>query len=296
VRGGARLMKPAPFTYHAPHTVEEAVALLAEYAEDGGRVIAGGQSLVPMMAFRLAAPAHLIDINPVTALGRLAIEDDVLSIGALVRHAMLETMAESMTDVGPLGRLLSTVARSIAHLPIRNRGTFCGSIVHADPSSEWCLAAATLSAEIVIRSARATRVVQAGDFFQGIMTTDLAPDEMVVECRIPRLAADTRFGFHEVSRRAGDYAMAAALVTYRIVDGRIADPRVGIGGIEALPRRLDAVEAALAGAVPGPDLFRAAAERAATVVDPMPDDKTVPALRRRLTRGVVERARKGSLS
>ena len=127
-------MKPAPFRYHAPKTVEEAVATLAEVAGEDGRVLAGGQSLVPIMAFRLARPAHLVDINGIAALARLAVDGDKLSIGACVRHAAFH---KPVVD-GPLGRLLSAVVRHIAHYPIRTRGTFCGSLAHADPASEWC--------------------------------------------------------------------------------------------------------------------------------------------------------------
>ena len=140
-------MKSAPFTYHAPKTVDDAVAILGEVAGDDGRILAGGQSLVPTMAFRLARPAHLVDINGVAALNRLAAEGDPLSIGACVRHAAFHRPVPD----GVLGRLLTTVVHHIAHYPIRTRGTFCGSIAHADPASEWCLAAATLGAEMVAK-------------------------------------------------------------------------------------------------------------------------------------------------
>ena len=143
-------MKPAPFRYHAPKTVEEAVATLAEVAGDDGRVLAGGQSLVPIMAFRLARPAHLVDINGIEALARLAVDGDKLCIGACVRHAAFH---KPVVD-GPLGRLLSAVVRHIAHYPIRTRGTFCGSLAHADPASEWCLVAAALDAEMVAQARR----------------------------------------------------------------------------------------------------------------------------------------------
>jgi carbon-monoxide dehydrogenase medium subunit len=285
-------MKPAPFVYHAPSTVDEAVALLAEYADADGRVIAGGQSVVPMMAFRLARPGHLIDINGIAELGRLTVEDGVLRIGATVRHATLETMAAD----GILGRLLSTVARSIAHPPIRNRGTFCGSIANADPASEWCLAAVTLGAEIIARSAREVRILSADAFFTGAMTTALAPDELVTECHIPLLPETALYGFNEVSRRAGDFAMAAALVTYRLEDGRIADPRIGIGGVEPCPRRLAEAEAMLAGATPNAGRFRSAAAAAAAAVMPMEDSQTSSEYRRRLTEAVVERALERSLA
>src|SRR5262245_37494901 len=182
-------MKPAAFRYHAPTTVAQAVALLAEVAPDDGRVLAGGQSLVPIMAFRLARPAHLVDINGVAALDLLTTKDGKLSIGVFVRHAAFYDM---IVD-GPLGCLLSTVVRHIGHHPIRTRGTFCGSLAHADPASEWCLVAATLDAEIVAVSSRGKRTIVARDHFQGIMTTALAEDELLTEVRLPLLPADTRF-------------------------------------------------------------------------------------------------------
>src|SRR5919201_5117554 len=162
-------MKPARFRYHAPKTIEEAVDTLAEVAGEDGRVLSGGQSLGPIMAFRLARPAHLVDINGVEDLRRLSVEGERLFIGACVRHAAFHT---PVVD-GPLGRLLATVVRHIAHYPIRTRGTFCGSIAHADPAAEWCLVAATLEADMILRSARGTRIIAAKDFFAGIMTTAL---------------------------------------------------------------------------------------------------------------------------
>src|SRR5882724_9462574 len=189
-------MKPAPFRYHAPKTIEEAVETLAEVASEDGRVLAGGQSLVPIMAFRLARPTHLVDINGVEALARLAVDGDKLSIGACVRHAAFH---KPVVD-GPLGRLLAAVVRHIAHYPIRTRGTFCGSLAHADPASEWCLVAATLGAQIVAVSTRGTRTLAAADFFHGVMSTALAPDELLVEVRLPLLPNGARFGFFEYSR------------------------------------------------------------------------------------------------
>jgi carbon-monoxide dehydrogenase medium subunit len=279
-------MKPAPFDYHAPRSIGEAVASLAEFAAADCRVIAGGQSLVPMMAFRLATPQHLVDINRIADLARLASEDGVLRIGALVRHAAFETGDTG----GTVGRLLAAVAPSVAHPPLRNRGTFCGSLANADPAAEWCLVAVTLDARIVARNAGGIRILPAAGFFEGVLTTALRPDELVTECRLPLLADDTRFGFDEVSRRAGDFAMAAALAVCRLEDGRIAEPRLGLGGVEPRPRRLAEVEAMLAGAVPDRDLLRRAAERAAEIVDPMEDVELTARYRRQLTRAVVERA------
>jgi len=279
-------MKPAPFRYHAPRTLDEAVALLGEVAPQDGRVLAGGQSLVPTMAFRLARPTHLVDINGIAALARLAAQDGKLAIGACVRHAAFYRGAAE----GPLGRLLADVVRHIAHHPIRTRGTFCGSLAHADPASEWCLTAATLGAEMVARSNAGTRTIAANDFFAGIMTTALKEDELLIEARLPLLPTDTRFGFYEFSRRAGDFAIAMALVTFRLADGRIVEPHVGVGGAEPKPRRIAQAEQALAGQKPEPETFAAAADAAMAVVDAMEDHIYSAEYRRDLVRTVTYRA------
>jgi len=279
-------MKPAPFRHYAPTTVDEAVALLAELAPQDGRVLAGGQSLVPTMAFRLARPAHLIDINGIAALKRLAVADGKLAIGACVRHAAFHRPPVE----GPLGALLAKVVRHIAHYPIRTRGTFCGSIANADPASEWCTVAVALGAEMVAQSARGTRAIAAKDFFAGIMTTSLAEDELLTEVRLPLLPADTRTGFYEFSRRAGDFAIAMALATYRLEGGKIVDPRVAVGGAEPHARRITEAEQALAGKAPGAEAFTAAAARAEAAVDPMEDINNSAQYRRELVRAVVRRA------
>jgi carbon-monoxide dehydrogenase medium subunit len=279
-------VKPAPFAYHAPTSVEQAVGMLGELAAADGRILAGGQSLVPTMAFRLAKPAHLIDINGIAALERLAVEDGRLSIGACVRHAAFHRPAVAR----PLGALLTVVVRHIAHYPIRLRGTFCGSLAHADPASEWCLVAATLGAEMTAMSTRGTRTIAAADFFTGIMTTALGEDELLTAARLPLLAPDTRFGFCEFSRRVGDYALAMALATFRVEGGVIIDPRLGVGGAEASPRRIAAAEAALAGRPPEAAVLRAAAEAAADAIDPLEDIQADAAYRRDLVRAMTRRA------
>lgn len=279
-------MKPAPFRHHAPATVEEAVALLAALAPEDGRVLAGGQSLVPTMAFRLARPAHLVDINGVVGLDRLAIADGRLAIGALVRHAAFHRPPVG----GPLGTLMATMVRHIAHHPIRTRGTFCGSLAHADPASEWGLLAATLGAGMAVRSARGCRSVSAADWFQGLMTTALEPDELLIEAWLPLLDADTRVGFVEFNRRPGDYALAMALATLREEAGVVVEARLGIGGVEAQPRRIAEAEAALVGVPAGPEAFDAAAEAVMAVVDPLEDVHTSAAYRRDLAGTVVRRA------
>ncbi len=279
-------MKPAAFRYHAPKTVDEAVALLAQLASEDGRVLAGGQSLVPTMAFRLAKPGHLVDINDIAALDRLEVSGEKLVIGACVRHAAFH---RPVCD-GPLGTFLADVVRHIAHYPIRNRGTFCGSLAHADPASEWALVLAALDGEVVARSARGERIIAARDFFQGIMTTALRDDELLVEARLPLLSSGTRCGFYEFNRRAGDFAMAAAVGVYRIEGGKMIEPRVALGGVEPSPRRIAGAENALAGVAPGDTAFRAAASAAAAAVDPMEDITTSAEFRRDLVLAVTRRA------
>jgi carbon-monoxide dehydrogenase medium subunit len=279
-------MKPAAFRYHAPKTIDEAVKLLADVAGEDGRVLAGGQSLVPTMAFRLARPAHLVDINGVEALNRVTVRDGKLVIGACVRHS---TFDKPVCE-GPLGKLLAEVVRHIAHYPIRNRGTFCGSLAHADPASEWCLVLTALDGAVVAKSVRGERVIAARDFFKGIMTTALRDDELLAEAHLPLLPADARCGFYEFSRRAGDFALAAAIGAYRLDGGKIAEPRLALGGVEVNPRRITEAERALQGAAPGDAAFRAAAKAAMQAVDPMEDIVNTAEFRRDLVLAVARRA------
>jgi carbon-monoxide dehydrogenase medium subunit len=279
-------MKPAPFAYHAPTTVDEAVALLGEFGPRDGRVLAGGQSLIPTMAFRVARPAHLIDINGIAELAHLTVSDGVLTIGACVRHAAFER------DVvpGATGALLRQVVRHIAHHPIRTRGTFCGSIAHADPASEWCCVMAALDGVVVLRSRRGTRRLRTDQFFHGIMATALDEDELVVAAELPLLPDGTHAGFAEFSRRKGDFAIAMALVCYRLDAGAMAAPRVAIGGAEAQARRLPQAEEALRGRAPSVAAFAQAGAAAAAAIDPLEDINNTAAYRRGLVRTMVERA------
>ncbi len=281
-------MKPAPFAYHRPATIADTVRLLAELAPQEGRVLAGGQSLVPIMAFRLARPAHLIDINAVAGLDTLVTQNGVLRIGARVRHAAFH---RSVVD-GPLGGLLAQVVRHIAHYPIRLRGTFSGSLAHADPAAEWGVVAATLDAELVAVGLRGERRLAARDFFRGAMETAIAPDELLAAALLPILPNDTRFGFAEFSRRAGDYALAMALAVLRLEGGVIAAPRIGLGGAEAAPRRIAAAEAVLQGETPRETVLRAAAAAAADAIDPLEDPETDARYRRELVSAMIYRALK----
>lgn len=279
-------MKPASFNYHAPTSIEEAVNLISQFSDADGRIIAGGQSLVPTMAFRLARPAHLIDITGISALDKISQEEDKLIIGAGVRHAAFH---KPVCD-GPLGVMLAEVVQHIAHLPIRTRGTFCGALAHADPASEWCALAVTLDATLVAKSAEGERQVMASSFFETVMTTTLKENELLTEARLPILPKNTHFGFEEFSRRAGDYALTMALVVWEDEEGKISNARIGLGGVEDRPRRINEAEEILNGNVPSDDIFRSAAEAAAKVVDPMEDHATSAGYRRDLVKALTRRA------
>ncbi len=276
-------MKAPPFEWHRPATLAEAVATLAAVAPQDGRVLAGGQSLLPAMALRIARPPHLVDINGIAELGAWGVEGDALRIGALVRHVAFQRPAAP----GPLGALMATMVRHIAHWPIRTRGSFGGSLCHADPASEWPLLAVVMGAEMRAVSARGERRLAASAFLRGPLETALAADEILAGVTVPLLPTDARWGFEEVARRAGDFAQAMALVVLRQdALGRIAEARIGIGGVEAVPRRLASVEAMVTGRVPSAALFEEAGRTAAAACEPMED----AGYRRALVRAVVSRA------
>jgi len=279
-------VKPAPFTHHAPASLDDALAILGDTAQDDGRVLAGGQSLVPMMALRLAQPAHLVDINRIAGLDRLAVDGEMLTIGALVRHQRFHAPVAD----GVLERLLSCVSAHIAHLPIRLRGTFCGSLANADPASEWCLVAAVLDARMTARRRGGSRIIAAADFFDGVMATALAPDEILTAVQIPMPPPGTRMGFYEFNRRAGDFALAMSLVSYRIEDGAVVAPRIGLGGVEDLPRRMTEAEEILAGQPLEAAVLARVADAAAAAIAPLVDHHTDAAYRRDLARTVMLRA------
>jgi carbon-monoxide dehydrogenase medium subunit len=279
-------MKPAAFEYHAPASVDAMLELLERFGTDG-KMLAGGQSLVPTMNFRLARPAHLLDLNGVAELDTLRALPDVLAIGALTRHAAFH---RPVVD-GPLGGLLADVVQHIAHYPIRQRGTFAGSLAHADPASEWCLVAATLGARIVARRRAGSRELDGGEFFSGIYSTELREDELIAEVRLPRMDAAWRCGFYEYSRRAGDFALGMTLAAVRLdSSGKISEARVGVGGIMDHPQRLKAVEDALLGQAPEAKLFAEAGNIASSVVDPMADHHASAEYRRDLVRATTRRA------
>jgi carbon-monoxide dehydrogenase medium subunit len=259
-------MKPAAFEYHAPRSPDEALALLAKFGAEG-RVLAGGQSLVPAMNFRLARPAVLVDINRIDAFAGVSMAGGVLTIATLTRHVVFERPIAP----GPLARLLPTIAHNIAHLPIRTRGTFGGSLAHADPSAEWCALALALDADIVAQSISGQRVIPARDFFKTIFTTDLREGEMITEIRIPILDDSWRCGFVEFNRRAGDFAIVLAIAAFRVANGKIAEAKIALGGVVDRPVRADDAEKTLVGAAPDQAAFAAAANAARRSFVPLDD-------------------------
>ena len=277
-------MKPAPFEYFQPATVGEAVALLG--STDDAKVLAGGQSLVPAMNFRLARPAALVDINRLEGLDEIGASTDWLTIGALVRHRAFERPVVT----GPLGSLLATAAQFVGHLPIRVRGTFAGSLAHADPASEWCLIALTLDAKIVASSPTGERTIEASEFFQTVFTTDLRPDELVTSVRLPVLDSSFRTGFSEFSRRAGDFALVMAAAVVKVKDGTITEARLGIGGVADRPLRLTHSESALVGKGAIPETCNEIADLAAAEVNPLADIHGSSDFRRDLARAMTRRA------
>jgi carbon-monoxide dehydrogenase medium subunit len=278
-------VKPAAFDYYAPLTTEAALALLAEHGEEG-KILAGGQSLVPTMAFRLARPATLIDINRIASLDFCRADDEVLRIGALTRHARFETPFLP----GPLGALLADVAHNIAHTPIRSRGTFCGSLAHADPASEWCCTALTLGATMVVANHVSERRVAVADWFQSLFTTALQPDELLTEARLPLRDESWRYGFYEFNRRAGDFALAMSVVALRLEGGVVREAQIGLGGVGTTPILAKDAAAALIGQAPGEAAWGIAAELAATCFEPTEDINASPEYRRDLVRAVTKRA------
>jgi len=237
-------MKPAPFAYHAPRTIEEAVDLLDRLGDDA-KVIAGGQSLVPLMALRLARFGHLVDLNPVAELRYVRAGDDVLTIGAMTVQATLER-DPAVSAAAPL---VARAARHVGHFQIRNRGTIGGSCAHADPAAELPAVAVTLDAEFEVISPRGTRRVPAADFFESTFTTALEADEVIAAVRFPTWTGARGFAIREFARRKGDFAVAGALCAIALdSDARVARAAIGLLALDSKPRRAAAAEQALVGA------------------------------------------------
>ncbi|MDT9594013.1 FAD binding domain-containing protein [Nocardioides zeae] len=287
-------MKTPKFTYHAPRTVAEALDLLAEHDADG-KVLAGGQSLIPVMAMRLASPAHLVDINHLTdELGGLHVDAEGAHVGALVRHSRLESDAATARAVPLVGQAL----RHVAHPTIRNRGTTVGSLAHADPSAEMPTVLTLLGGHVVARSVRGERAIEAADFFVGPMESCLAYDELAVSALFP--APVGRFGtaFDEITRRHGDYALCGAGVVATLDEAeQLTSLKVSLVSISDLPEVIDLTDLVQGTAYDEVD-HDVVAQRVRDVVDPAADIHASADFRRhlafvltrRLTREAAERA------
>ncbi|RJF69218.1 FAD binding domain-containing protein [Rhodopseudomonas palustris] len=279
-------MKPPAFDYASPNTIAEAVALLGS-RKGNAKVLAGGQSLMPMLAFRLAAPELLVDLKRLKGLDRIEIGDDGVRLGARVRWRDIEA-DQRLTTAHPL---LCEGIKHVAHYQIRNRGTVGGSLAHADPSAEMPGIAVTCDAELTIVGGTGTRVVAAGEFFLGALETSLAPDEIITEVRLPPWPAGRRWGFLEFARRKGDFAMAGVALHYDIdAQGRIVDAHVGVIGVADRPLRLSAVERVLNGGVLDDALIAAASTALSQSIDPPTDIHAPGAYRASLAATLLTRA------
>lgn len=279
-------MKPASFRYYAPRTVEETISLLEQFGEDA-KILAGGQSLVPLMNFRLARPNHLVDINRVSSLDYLREDDGALAIGALTRQRSVE-LSELARRRNPL---LIEASQYIGHPAIRNRGTVCGSMAHADPAAEWPALALVMDATFVIRGPAGERRVPARDFFISYFTTCLEPRELLTEVRVAELPPGAGWSFLEVSRRHGDFALVGAAV-WLTSDSRgiCQDCGIALTGVGPFPIRARAAEQALKGERLGEALFAQAAKTVPDALDPTSDLHASAEYRRRVAGVIVRRA------
>jgi carbon-monoxide dehydrogenase medium subunit len=278
-------VKPTAFEYHPATTSEEATALLAEHGGDA-KVIAGGQSLVPLLALRLARVDHLVDINGVDSLTGIRV-DGGLRIGAITRHRA----AEKSPLVIEHAPLLSAALQQVGHVAIRNRGTIGGSLAHADPAAELPAALLALDGQVVARSDKSTRNIQASEMFTGFLSTSLEPEELLTEIVLPPWNPRAGWSVQEFARRSGDFAIAGVLSVLSVNgSGRVDDARIALIGVASTPVRATAAEQALMAQAPGDELWSEAAERSVEGLDPPSDLHGSAAYRRQLTRTLVRRS------
>ena len=278
-------MKPPRFDYRAPESLDEALDLLADSGPDA-RILAGGQSLVPVLNFRLARPGLLIDINRIAELAGIDDKGDRLVIGATARQRAIEMS----TVVARAVPLLHEATRYVAHLPIRTRGTVGGSIANADPAAEDPAVAAALEATMVCRSRRGERRIAAAGFFVDVLTTALEPDEMLVAVEFPKIPDGAGAAFAEISRRDGDFALAGVAAQLVLVDGRVRDARIAACGVGPAPLRFRDAEEILLDSACEPEAIEAAADAVAASADPHDDVHASAAYRRQLAAAMARRA------
>ncbi|MCL6563074.1 MAG: xanthine dehydrogenase family protein subunit M [Firmicutes bacterium] len=278
-------MKPAPFQYVVPESLEEVMDILGQHGAEA-KVLAGGQSLMPLLNMRLARPAVLVDINRLPGLDQIAVEDTAVEIPCLVR----QRAAERSPIVAEELPLLREALRHVAHPQIRNRGTICGSIAHADPAAELALVLVALEGEVVAVGRGGERRIPANAFFRGIFTTALEADEVIRSVRIPRRRFSGQ-AFREFSPRAGDFALVAVAVALDVdPQGRVQTARVAVAAGSDVPARLTEVEARLQGAQAGAEAVKAAAAQAREAVQAGSDAHASEAYRRHLTEVLTEEA------
>ncbi|MEM0907298.1 MAG: FAD binding domain-containing protein, partial [Pseudomonadota bacterium] len=257
------------FDYAAPPTIDEVLHLLAEHGEEA-RILAGGQSLGPLLSAKLARPTHIIDINRLVGADRPELSGNALIIPALTRHVSLEA---GVVD-GPLGALFAQMAKEVGPEDVRNRGTVCGALADANPAAEWCLAAITLGAEITLASAqRGVRNDSAAQFLRAPFVTSAAADELITGVTFPLLPSKMRAGFAKIAETPFTYGEALSIISFHIIDGALAQVRIGLGGLEPVPRRIKAAEVQLTGASPTEDAFCNAARVAADEIIPLDADR-----------------------
>jgi carbon-monoxide dehydrogenase medium subunit len=283
--GEAGPMKPPAFAYRRVEHADEAVEWLAELG-DGAKLIAGGQSLVPMMNFRLVRPSALVDIERIAELDFVSRYDGELRIGALTTHETLERLPDASVRGG--FETVRSAARLVGHPPIRSRGTFGGSVAHADPAAEWCLLAVLLDGEMVLRGPRGDRVVAASEFFQGFFATAIEPTEILTEVRLKNVGP---YGaLHEFARRHGDFATVAAAVACDAHDGVVGSVRVALGGVESVPVRAREAERVLANRTLDDAAIAEAVRCAVRELAPLTDVHATGEHRRELAATLVRRA------
>lgn len=279
-------MKPAPFNLLRPRSVDETLAMLQAHGDDA-KVLAGGQSLVPLMNFRLAQPRNLIDLNGVRGLEQIQLRGQTLSVGAMVRQRDAERSPAAAERLP----ILREALEQVAHPAIRNRGTVGGSLAHADPSAELPMLAVALDAVFHLRSTRAARSIPARQFYQGYLMTDMAPDELLVEVDFRMPSQNAGWCCTEMARRHGDFAIVAVAVLLDSErDRTINFARVAVGGVGPAPLRVLAAEEVLSDRPLDPELFRQAADAAVQSVDPPADIHASSGYRRQLTGVLVRRA------
>lgn len=276
-------MLPPPFDYVAPRSLDEVLDLLAEHGDEA-KVLAGGQSLIPVLKLRMGAPAMLVDINRLGGLGELAEAGGWLRVGALVRHRDAERSA-LLRERYPT---MAAAAPQVSDPLVRNLGTVCGSLAHADPAGDWGAVMLAVGGELVTRSREGSRTIAARDFFDGPFTTTMRPDELLVEARVPPRPR-TGGAYLKLERKVGDFATAAVAVRVTMDNGRIGDAGIGLTAVG--PNNLEATEAeaVLAGAEPTDEVFREAAELAARAASPSADTRGSAEYKRNVIRVFTER-------